>query len=222
MELIAGYIILGVFTEITKMNHYNLLGVPNYIQISFWLALYLASSYTHAQTRIPDPNFAVAILKVCPNCIETAANNFEKTTAEGILRFELATLATISQTNSGQYKITLNQDYKWTDAQLKYRVLHQVATILGLRPNQNIVQSYLPLNPPLVLSGSELAELQVLYPASGLPSLKTEQITQNTASKKPIIEAIVSNFEAVPMVLSTGHCWSSKSPMPTLNDNTRV
>ncbi len=147
------------------------------------------------------------------------AAQLEKTISEGVLHFDLSTLAAIGQTTTGQYKIVLSQDYKWTDAQLQYVVMHQSGTILGLSPNQSSTQRYLPSSPTLALSDKEIVELKAMYPASGLPTIKTGQVTVAATTKTSVVEATVSNFATVPMVLSIGHCWSSKSQMPTLNDN---
>ena len=142
-----------------------------------------------------------------------------KTYSPGLLQYEQPTLAIVNQTTTGQYKIVLNQEYKWTAAQLQYVVMHQVATILGISPNQSTTQRYLLNNPSMMLSDNDLAELRAMYPASGLPTPKSGQATLPNMAKVPVIEATITNFLAVPYVLSLGHCWSSKSQMPTLNDN---
>ena len=142
-----------------------------------------------------------------------------KTYSPGLLQYEQPTLAIINQTTTGQYKIVLNQEYKWTEAQFQYVVMHQVATILGISPNQSTTQRYLLNSPSMTLSDNDLAELRSMYPASGLPTPKSGQATLPSMAKVPVIEATITNFLAVPYVLSLGHCWSSKSQTPTLNDN---
>ena len=142
-----------------------------------------------------------------------------KTVTEGVLQYNSPTLSVISQPTKYQYRITINQDYSWSAAQLQYVVMHQIATILGISPNQNITQKHLLPTPILKLSDAELGQLRAMYPASGLPALKTGQVIIASSSRASVIEATVTNTNVVPQVLSIGHCWSSKSLTPTLNDN---
>jgi hypothetical protein len=153
--------------------------------------------------------------------VAVAQAQLSNAATEGLFIFDQPTLADVSLVN-GQYTIKVNQDYTWTANQLQYVVMNQLSAIMGISPNEgtnSLTQRFLPINPTLSLSDTELAQMRAMYPVSGLPTVKLGSPYTPTGAKTPIIEATVGNAQQVPQVLSMGHCWSSKNSTPTLDNN---